>query len=91
MITLTLAALATVASPVPAAAPAAAYAGETIAAMKGHPVAARGAARAARSAPAVCHPDPAKGRACRHEIAQAEARDTAVPTLAVAELGAEPR
>ncbi|KMS53470.1 hypothetical protein V474_22410 [Novosphingobium barchaimii LL02] len=74
------------AAPAPAPAPApAAYAGETIAAMKGHPTPARSSA-ARSAAPAVCHPDPSKGRACRHVIVQAEQAERA--TVAVADGGA---
>ncbi|WP_159983507.1 MULTISPECIES: hypothetical protein [unclassified Novosphingobium] len=70
----------------PSAAPvSAAYAGETIAAMKGHPTPARSAA-ARSAAPAVCHPDPSKGRACRHVVVQAEQAERA--TLAGVDAGA---
>jgi len=70
----------------PSAAPAqAAYAGETIAAMKGHPTPARSSTTRS-AAPAVCHPDPSKGRACRHVIVQAEQAERA--TLAEAAAGA---
>lgn len=55
----------------------AAYAGETIAAMKGHATPARGTAVKSR-APVACHPEPSKGRACRHNIAQAEQADRAI-------------
>ena len=59
-----------------------AYAGDSVAASKGHPaVAVRGQGKA--SAPAVCHPDPSKGRACRHAIVQAEQAER--PVLAVAD------
>ncbi|WP_232494329.1 hypothetical protein [Novosphingobium kaempferiae] len=60
-----------------------AYAGESIGAAKGHPtVVARGTAKSA-SAPTVCHPDPSKGRACRHTIVQAEQAQR--PVFAVAD------
>ncbi|MEE4454997.1 hypothetical protein [Novosphingobium resinovorum] len=58
------------------------YAGDSVTASKGHPtLAARGAAKS--SAPAVCHPEPSKGRACRHVVAQAEQAQR--PVLAVAD------
>jgi hypothetical protein len=73
--------LALVSLSAPASAPLA-YAGESVAASKGHPaVVARGQGKA--SAPTVCHPDPSKGRACRHAIVQAEQAER--PVLAVAD------
>jgi hypothetical protein len=78
MITLTLAAIASFATSAPAVAPSsAAYGNATIAHMKGHAPAPRATVSAAKSAPAVCHPDPGKGRACRHEVAQAKAKQAA--------------
>jgi hypothetical protein len=57
---------------IPSAAPAtAALAGDSVTAGKGHPAVARGKV-ARSSAPVACHPDPSKGRVCRHNIAQAE-------------------
>jgi hypothetical protein len=59
-----------------------AYAGDSVAASKGHPaIVARAQGKA--SAPTVCHPDPSKGRACRHAVVQAEQAER--PVLAVAD------
>ncbi|EJL26500.1 hypothetical protein PMI02_02997 [Novosphingobium sp. AP12] len=64
--------LALVSLSAPAAVPAAAgYAGDSVTAGKGHPAVARGKV-ARSSAPVACHPEPSKGRVCRHNIAQAE-------------------
>lgn len=64
--------LALVSLSAPSAAPiSSAYAGESVAAAKGHPAVARGKV-ARSSAPVACHPEPSKGRVCRHNIAQAE-------------------
>ncbi|EIZ77849.1 hypothetical protein WSK_3519 [Novosphingobium sp. Rr 2-17] len=74
-------------APTPAAAN---YAGDTIAHSKGHIVAARTTTGNARpGASAVCHPDPSKGRVCRHHVAKAEeARNErqAAAALAVADV-----
>ncbi|WP_404482330.1 hypothetical protein [Novosphingobium sp. BL-52-GroH] len=84
MISAALLALVSLSSP--AAAPVSAgYAGETVAAMKGHPTPARGAPVARSSAPVACHPEPSKGRVCRHNIAQAEQTERAA--LAQADAG----
>jgi hypothetical protein len=69
MISAALLALASLTAAVPAPA---AYAGETISAMKGHPALPARAATAKSGAPVACHPEPTKGRACRHHIVQAE-------------------
>lgn len=80
MISAALLALVSLSSPLQGTA---AYAGDSVRASKGHPaVAVRGAAKA--SAPSVCHPDPSKGRACRHTIVQAEQAEQR-PEFAVAE------
>jgi hypothetical protein len=81
--------LALVSLSAPASAPAtAAYAGETITAMKGHATPAkRAAATRSHAAPVACHPEPSKGRACRHTIVQAEQAERAA-ALAVADVDA---
>lgn len=87
MPSLALLVVAAFAAPSPAALPVAGYAGETIAHSKGHmTVAARDAAPARTAAPAVCHPDPSKGRACRHHVAQAEEARAERSAFAVAEV-----
>ncbi len=48
-----------------------AAAANTIAHLKGHTATAAPQARQA-AAPRVCHPEPTKGRDCRHRIAQRE-------------------
>lgn len=85
MISAALLALVSLSSPVSGTV---AYAGDSVAAGKGHPaVAARGAVKS--SAPTVCHPDPSKGRACRHTVVQAEAAAQAkAPAFAAAEAAA---
>lgn len=56
----------------------AAYASDTIRHLKGHPsVPAGSTTRVRTAATAACHPDPYKGRACRHHQAKAEARSDA--------------
>ncbi|MFC0205924.1 hypothetical protein [Novosphingobium soli] len=55
--------------------PAAAYAGDTVVAAKGHPTPAKPARLAKSAAPVACHPDPSKGRVCRHNIVQAEEQE----------------
>lgn len=65
--------LATFAAPTPTAT--LGYAGDTIAHSKGHiAVASRSVESSGAGASAVCHPDPMKGRACRHRVAKAEER-----------------
>lgn len=66
--------------------PGAALANNTVAHLKGHTAVAAPAKPSTNKAKprAVCHPDPSKGRACRHHNAQAEAK-TAAPALARAE------
>lgn len=51
------------------------YASDTIRHLKGHPSLPAGSTTRARTAvaAAACHPDPNKGRACRHHHARAEA------------------
>lgn len=71
MISAVLLAVATLSTP--SAAPAAAYAPDTIRHLKGHASLPAPSARKDRAAPAVCHPDPGKGRMCRHHVAQQEA------------------
>ena len=90
MISFIALALANLASPSsPTAAPAALYANDTVAHMKGHlAIPARKAPAhqdSTRSAaPTVCNSDPMKGRACRHHVAQTEqARAEAAPMFAV--------
>lgn len=84
IVSATLLALVSLSAPAaPAAAPAVAYAGESVAASKGHPALPR-AAKSRSAAPAVCHPDPTKGRVCRHNIVQAQA--AARPALAEADV-----
>lgn len=80
-------ALATLSTPV--ASTTAAYAGESVTASKGHATPARVASRA--SAPVACHPDPMKGRACRHLIVQAEQADGKAVAVAEADVKAAPR
>ncbi|SFG39888.1 hypothetical protein SAMN05518801_12228 [Novosphingobium sp. CF614] len=71
MISAFLLALATLSGP--AAAPDAAYASDTIRHLKGHPsLPAAPANQARKTANAACHPDPGKGRVCRHRQAQAD-------------------
>lgn len=50
------------------------YAPDTIRHLKGHPSLPAGSATGPRTAAAAatCHPDPNKGRACRHHHAKAE-------------------
>jgi hypothetical protein len=69
MISAVLLALASLSTP--AAAPVA-YAGESVAAGKGHATPAKPTAVARSRAPVACHPEPSKGRACRHNVVQAE-------------------
>lgn len=69
-------------TPTSIAAPAA-YAGESVMASKGHAIPARPAVAAKREKQVACHPDPSKGRACRHNLVQAEQAER--PALAVAE------
>lgn len=73
----------------PVHAPTAAYAGDTIAHMKGHAAPARPVVAVKAGPAAACHPEPSKGRACRHHAAQAEEarraeRSAEKPALAVA-------
>ncbi|VWX51565.1 hypothetical protein [Novosphingobium sp. 9U] len=71
MITATLLALASLSTPATALLPTASYAQDTVRASKGHPsLPARADAGRTSAAPAVCHPDPSKGRACRHHVAK---------------------
>lgn len=72
MISAALLAIATLSSPV-AVVPAAGYTPNTIRHLKGHASLPAPSERKDRAAPAVCHPDPAKGRVCRHNIAQQKA------------------
>lgn len=71
-----------------AAAPQAGYAGETVTAAKGHPTPAARGTVARSSAPVACHPEPSKGRACRHNIVQAEQAERAALTSAEVDAGA---
>jgi len=80
MLKLAFATLATLAASTPAA-----YASDTIRDMKGHPPIVARADPAPRAAPAVCHPDPMKGRACRHHVAKAEERRAQSYAVAEAE------
>ena len=48
------------------------YAPDTVRHLKGHPSLPAGSTTSARAAAAVCHPDPYKGRACRHHHAKAQ-------------------
>jgi hypothetical protein len=72
----TLLALATLATPSTITAPGAGYSPDTMRHLKGHPsLPARAAVKTQSSAAAVCHPDPGKGRVCRHHVGkQDEAR-----------------
>jgi hypothetical protein len=90
MISAVLLALASISAP--AAAPAtAAYAGDSVTAAKGHPAVARGKV-ARSSAPVACHPEPSKGRVCRHHVAQAEqAERQALAPKERAEVAVAPR
>ena len=73
MVSAFLLALATLSAPALAAPASAGYSPDTIRHMKGHP--SLPVAREAKdsAAPAVCHPDPTKGRICRHHVAKQEA------------------
>lgn len=84
--------LALVSLSAPSAAPmSVAYAGESVAAGKGHPTLARGTATRS-SAPVACHPEPSKGRVCRHHVAQAEqAEREAVARTEGVEVAVAPR
>ncbi len=83
MISAALLALVSLSSP--AAAPVTfGYAGEAVTAAKGHPTPAKRTVVAKSSAPVACHPEPSKGRACRHNIVQAEQAERS----AVADAGA---
>lgn len=90
IISATAFALASLSSPAGAGhAPTAAYAGDTIAHMKGHAAPARPVVAVKAGPAAACHPEPSKGRACRHHAAQAEEtrraeRSAEKPALAVA-------
>lgn len=75
MISAALLALVSLASPAVQAVPA--YAGETVTAMKGHAALPARTTVAKSGAPVACHPEPSKGRACRHLIVQAEQADRA--------------
>ena len=57
--------------------PGAAIANETIAHLKGHPAVAAPKAKTTSSARVACHPEPSKGRDCRHRAMQADAKATA--------------
>lgn len=72
MISAALLALATLSSPATVA-PAAGYAPNSIRHLKGHASLPAPSPRQDRAAPAVCHPDPGKGRVCRHHITQRKA------------------
>lgn len=69
----------------------AAQASDSLRAMKGHlPLPQDIRNTAARAVPATCHPDPGKGRICRHvALKAAEARDEA-KALADASVAASP-
>jgi hypothetical protein len=65
--------------------PGAAIANETIAHLKGNlAVAAPKAKTTAAPGRAACHPDPSKGRDCRHRAAQADAKAAALAQNATA-------
>lgn len=67
-----------------APAPQAGYAPDTIRALRGHhSLPATTETKDAKGAAPVCHPDPLKGRACRHHHAKAE-QSAAREALAVA-------
>lgn len=58
--------------------PGAAIANETVAHLKGNLAIAAPKAKTTSSAPAACHPEPSKGRDCRHRTAQANAKAEAL-------------
>lgn len=71
MISAFLAAVATLSAPAAGEFPA--YGSDTVRASKGHAAlpAGSGTLKSAKT-PSACHPDPAKGRICRHHNAQAQ-------------------
>lgn len=83
MISALLLAVATLSTPAAGQSPA--YGSDTARALKGHGALPAGATELkSAKGPAACHPDPAKGRICRHHIAQAEQDGTNAPALAEA-------
>ncbi|WP_454797676.1 hypothetical protein [Novosphingobium lindaniclasticum] len=70
-----------------AAIPGAAIANNTSAHLKGHTAVAAPKAKTQAQSRGVCHPEPSKGRDCRHRNVQAQAA-TAAPALASAEVSA---
>ncbi|MFC0685498.1 hypothetical protein [Novosphingobium clariflavum] len=57
--------------------PGAAIANETIAHLKGHPAVSAPKAKRTAAARVACHPEPSKGRDCRHRALQADAKAAA--------------
>lgn len=72
MIVASLLALAALAAPTSAPLANPGYGQDTMRHLKGHPSLPAPAPTAESSAPAVCHPDPGKGRACRHHVSKRE-------------------
>jgi hypothetical protein len=94
MIVASLLALATLAAPASAPLANAGYGQDTMRHLKGHPSLPAPAAKPESSAPAVCHPDPGKGRACRHHVSkreQARSEARARAELAANEAASTPR
>ena len=74
---------------VSAPAPQAGFAPDTVRAMKGHHAIPSTTKAKHRAASAVCHPDPLKGRACRHHHAKLEEKADARQALASADVATE--
>lgn len=69
----------------PAAATFPAYGADTVRALKGHAALPKGATQARTASTAnTCHPEPTKGRTCRHLARQAKQDRTAAPVFAEA-------